>query len=221
MSTGWLRLVSALSRSAPLAVALLIAANLIPLVGVLWFDWDVATILYAYWLENGIVGLLNVPKMVLASGSGQALSTVGPADSMAGRGVLAAFFVVHYGLFWVVHGVFVTVLTGDFLAFGFGDPTATVLADRGLLIAAAALFISHAASFWLNFVRRGEYRTISVGAQMFAPYPRMFVLHITIVLAGALIIGRPEPVVAVALLVVLKTALDLVLHLREHGKRAY
>ena len=53
-------------RSAPSG---LVIANLIPLVGVLWFGWDVWGILTIYWLENGIVGFFNVLKMRRAAGS--------------------------------------------------------------------------------------------------------------------------------------------------------
>src|SRR3712207_5035022 len=56
---------TASSRSA----VLLLAANLIPLVGVVFFGWSLLTILVLYWLENGIVGLWNVPKIILAKGS--------------------------------------------------------------------------------------------------------------------------------------------------------
>ena len=215
---GRLARTAALGRSAPLAVVLLVAANLVPLAGVLFFGWSVAAVLYTYWLENGVVGLLNVPKMLLASAADQPLSTVGAAGGAAGRMGLAAFFLLHYGIFWMVHGVFVTVLTGNFMAFGFGDPIANVLADGGLLLAAAALLISHGASFVLNYVGRGEYRTTSVGAQMFAPYPRVFALHTTIVLGGALLIGAGQPVALVVLLIVLKTGVDLALHLVERAR---
>jgi hypothetical protein len=180
----------------------------------------VAAVLYTYWIENGIVGLLNVPKMLLASASDQPLSLVGPARGVAGRVGLTAFFLVHYGIFWVVHGVFVTVLTGNFMAYGFDDPIANVMADAGLLLAATALLISHGASFLLNYVGRGEYRTTTVAGQMFAPYARVFVLHITIVAGGAFVLGARQPEILVALLVVLKTAIDLALHLREHAGRA-
>ncbi len=221
---GWLTRGAALtrsaSRSAPLALALLIGANLIPLAGVLFFGWSVATVLYTYWIESGIVGLLNVPKMLLASGGGQPLSAVGAAGGMAGRVGLAAFFLAHYGIFWVVHGVFVTVLTGGFLAFGFGDPIGNVLADGGLLLAALALLMSHGASFLLNYVGRGEYRNATLAGQMFAPYGRVFALHIAIVLGGALVIGARQPEFMVALLVLVKIAFDLALHLRAHRGRA-
>lgn len=143
---------------------MLIAANLVPLIGAVWFGWDVTTVLLTYWLENGIVGLLNVPKMLLAGGKEQPLSAVGAAAGIGGWVALTLFFVVHYGIFWLVHGVFVIVLAGGALA-------------------------SHAVSFWLNYIGRGEYRNASLGGQMFAPYPRMVVLHLTIVLGGAVLIG--------------------------------
>ena len=52
--------------SSPVALAILIAVNALPLVGVLLWGWNLWSILILYWLENGIVGLLNVGKMALA-----------------------------------------------------------------------------------------------------------------------------------------------------------
>lgn len=208
--------VGAVGRSSPVALALLVAANAVPLVGVLFFGWDVPTILIVYWLENGIVGLLNVPKILLAQGAPDGTSVNGHS----GNAVLAAFFVVHYGLFWVVHGVFVFAVTGytDPGFIDLSDPIRTVLSDPGLLFAALVLLASHSASFVLNYLGRGEYREVSPGSQMWAPYPRMFVLHITIVFAGVFVIGLNQPEYAVALLVVLKTGFDVVQHLRERDR---
>ena len=50
------------------AVVALVVANLIPLIGVLFFGWSVWNILVIYWLENGIVGVINVLKMSVATG---------------------------------------------------------------------------------------------------------------------------------------------------------
>ncbi len=62
------------------AVVALLVANLVPLVGVLWFGWNVWTILTIYWLENGVVGVFNVLKMLHAEGPEprQAGSVVAP-----------------------------------------------------------------------------------------------------------------------------------------------
>ncbi len=51
------------------SVVVLVLANLVPVIGVLFLGWDVATILVLYWIENGIVGLLNIPKILLARGA--------------------------------------------------------------------------------------------------------------------------------------------------------
>jgi hypothetical protein len=214
----WIGRARSIGQSAPVAIAALIVANAVPLLGVLYFGWDVPTILIVYWLENGVVGLLNVAKILLARGAPDGRSVNGHSGNV----VLAAFFLAHYGLFWFVHGVFVFAITG-YADPGFVDlanPIRTVLADPGLLFAAVVLLVSHGVSLALNYIGRGEYLTASAGRQMWAPYPRMFVLHITIVFAGVFIIGMDQPEFAIVLLVVLKTALDLVLHLREHGKRA-
>jgi hypothetical protein len=51
--------------SSSLTVVFLVAVNLIPLFGVLFLGWGLFAIMVLYWLENGIVGLLNLPKSPL------------------------------------------------------------------------------------------------------------------------------------------------------------
>lgn len=203
----------------------LIAANAIPLLGVLFFGWNVWTILIVYWLENGIVGAFNVAKMAKAEGDtvdtpGTLLINGRPASSAAKFGLIP-FFVMHYGIFWAVHGVFVLTLPvfgsmgpdgGQDMAMGFSPVT--------ILVAVVALTISHAVSFWFNFLGAGEYRRVTAAGQMFAPYGRLVVLHITIILGGAAIAFTGAPAAAIVILVLLKTLMDLVFHLAEHRKVA-
>jgi hypothetical protein len=203
-----------LGSSAWPAVLLLVSANLVPLVGALFFAWDVRTILIMYWLENGIVGALNIVRILAARGSGGTLK-LGPKS----RAGLAAFFTAHYGIFWVVHGAFVMVLTNPGgLAGSFRTPVDVVAADQQILLGALALLVSHLASLLLNFFGRGEYERVSPASQMFLPYVRVFVLHLTIVLGGFLVIGLGQPAALVALLVLFKTVFDLALHLFERKR---
>jgi hypothetical protein len=218
--------------SAPAAIALLIASNLVPLVGVLFWSWNLWSILILYWIENGIVGALNIPKMLLARGGGESAS--------AGRLFLTAFFCVHYGIFWLGHGVFVLLFLPAFAGFSsavesgatftpggfelpgvFNDPVvATGPRTDVLLWGALGLLVSHVASFFLNYVGRREYLTKTVGGQMFAPYARVVVLHLTIIFGGIVAVIVGQPVGALVILVGLKTILDLALHLREHDPQA-
>jgi hypothetical protein len=213
---------------------LLVAVNLVPLVGVLFFHWSVATVLVAYWLENGVIGVINVPKILIAGRDSRSRSS-----SRAAPG-LALFFIFHYGLFWVVHGVFVFVLTSlsGVLTTGFfgvlsptgpfsdgtldGTIPTSVTNTSGVSLPTVAfmallLLISHGTSFFVNYIGRGEFRRTTPQAQMFQPYGRLVILHVTIVIGAFFVIFLGQPVALVALLVLLKTLFDLALHVREHG----
>ncbi|MFL5714926.1 MAG: DUF6498-containing protein [Chloroflexota bacterium] len=202
------------------AIAALIVANAIPLFGVLFLGWNVWTILTIYWLENGVVGIFNILKMSKAAGPEPAGSSavryngrpiIGGA---AAKATLIPFFVIHYGIFWVVHGIFVLTLP-QFQAFG--DETAGIANDPvSVAFVLIGLAISHGISYRLNYIGRGEYLRTSVARQMGAPYGRLFVLHLTIIVGGMAIAFTGASSAAVLVLVVLKTALDLGLHLAEH-----
>ncbi len=204
------------------AVVALVVANAIPLVGVLFLGWSVWTILIVYWLENGIVGGFNVLKMLKAEGdddgSAASWSINGrPAASMAKAGLIP-FFVMHYGLFWAVHGIFVFTLP-LFAGLGMNGSDMGPAPDFWtILFAVAALFISHGVSYLFNYIGSGEYKRTSPVGQMFAPYGRLVVLHVTIIFGAIAISTTGAPVAAIVVLVVLKTALDLGLHLREHRR---
>ena len=244
-------------RSAPVAVAALVGANLLPLAGVTLWGWSVFEVLLLYWLESGVVGALNVPKILLAAGSDDGATAPSdglvdwqveglPTDWVAGRsGPLdnlgtALFFVFHYGVFWVVHGAFVFALPLFAMGTGLGrgpgvgvgpfggpgtGPVGTVGGFAGwgalrspatLLLAVASMALSHSVSLVTNYVRGGEYRTISPARQMMRPYGRVTTLHLTILVGAFLVASFGSPLPALLLLVVLKTLYDVREHLREH-----
>jgi hypothetical protein len=209
---AWYRLGSSIG-----AVVALVVANLIPLIGVLFFGWSVWNILVIYWLENGIVGVINVLKMSVATGDevtpGVTLMVNGRPATSATKMGLIPFFIVHYGIFWFVHGIFVLTLPAFFSLMS--DDGMTL--DLGpVVFAALSLAISHGLSFWWNFLHGGEYRRTTAAALMFAPYKRLVALHITIIFGAFAVMFTGAPAAAVAVLVAIKTAIDLGLHLAEH-----
>jgi uncharacterized protein DUF6498 len=211
-AAGWLARVRVITGSTTISVVLLVLANLLPLAGVVLLHWDVATILVAYWLENGIVGILNLPKMALAARAGGAT----PMSQLPTR---ALFFSFHYGIFWLVHGVFVLVLTGT-VAAGVLHSNGFALAEPAILLVAAGLLASHLVSFMLNYVGRREYERTSLTAQQLQPYGRVLVLHMTVLLGGFGVLALGQPVALIVLLVVFKTIVDLVFHSWEHRRVA-
>jgi hypothetical protein len=237
------------ATSSTTSAALLVAFNLVPLAGVLLWGWNVATILVLYWVENGIIGVLNIPKILLASGPSEPptrtldVRGIGPvvvpqSAGMTSKLGLVPFFVVHYGIFWFVHGVFVFTLPWivggvvtavhdpGVLAPGAAPGVAFDVVVRGGAIgpdmaavawSAVGLGISRVASFLINFLGRREYLTVSPARQMFAPYGRLVILHLTILFGAFVSLTIGSPIGAIIVLVALKTIVDLRFHLREHA----
>jgi hypothetical protein len=234
----------AMAASSSVSIAVLVGFNLLPLFGDLFWGWNVETLLVLYWIENGIVGLYNIPKILLASGSdtGSGIQVTGPlaGSGPAARIGVVAFFLVHYGIFWLIHGVFVFALPafagiGHFAGFpGFGgftdfqtlsdgtiqfsDPTLIEPNWSAVTLGAIGLAISHGTSFVVNFLGRREYLRVSPMRQMIAPYGRLVILHLTILFGAFVSLAIGSPIGAIVVLVLLKTGLDLWLHLREHGR---
>jgi hypothetical protein len=80
----------------------------------------------------------------------------------------------------------------------------------------AGLFISHGISFFDNFLGRREYERATVKELMTAPYSRIVVMQFALIFGGWIVLLLRSPVPALALLIVLKTALDFSAHRKEH-----
>jgi len=213
-------------------VITLVAANLLPLWGVCFLNWDAFYIILLYWSENLAIGFYNILKMAIAK-------VKHPAEHIF-KLFLIPFFVVHYGGFMAVHGFFILafakIAEGPSVAspsiggkswpcfFVFVQLLINVIRQMLLTIppqmklAIFALFISHGVSFVHNYLLKGEYATAKPKELMNKPYSRVVVLHIAIIAGGffAMTIGSPVPLLFV--IVIGKIILDIKMHLREHKK---
>ncbi|MFI5293306.1 MAG: DUF6498-containing protein, partial [Candidatus Limnocylindrales bacterium] len=119
--------------------------------------------------------------------------------------------------FWVVHGIFVLTLPVFGATATGGESSFGTTPDPFVLVAAViALFISHGLSYTFNFIGGGEYKRVSAAQQMGKPYGRLVVLHMTIIIGAIAISFTGAAIAALAILVLLKIALDIGLHLAEH-----
>lgn len=201
------------------AAAGLILANLVPLAGVVFLGWDLHSLLVVYWVESAIVGVESVAKILRAEGEDDpdGLPSIEfndrPIASFIGRSNrwLASFFTFHYGVFWIVHGVFVISLLGAYPGLGTASP-------RVVAVGAVGLTVYHAVSYRRNYVGGREYETNGPVWLMVEPYRRVFVLHATVLLGGFAIGAIGAPVGALVVMVLVKTALDLRGHWREHDR---
>jgi hypothetical protein len=190
----------------------LITANLMPLLGVLAFNWNVTPIMIFYWAENLVVGFFNVLKMRRAQGSVAGSDTIlnDRPVQQTDRRAMIAFFVLHYGMFTLCHGIFVLVM--------FGAKFHGVFSELGLAL--LFLTVSHGVSYRRNFIGHGEYQRVAFTSLFWQPYQRVVVMHLTILLGGTWAQAKGSPVYALLVLVILKTMIDLALHLLERRKFA-
>lgn len=206
-----------------ISLTALVVVNLIPLAGVFLWDWDVGSLVILYWSENIVIGLYTVVKIL----------THNPILGIPA----SAFFVIHYGGFCAVHGLFVLTFTMDepppFLE---GDPWPLFLIFVQLLVEVVgnvltmappewklgfgALFVSHGVSLLVNYYRGGEFRTQTIQSLMSAPYKRIVILHVAILAGGFGVMALGSPVPLLVLLIALKLGLDVWLHRRERQRAA-
>ena len=197
-----------------LSIAVLVAANLVPLLGVVWWDWDVFLLLLLFWCENVIIGIFGIARMIVARTS----------DSAAEGLVLPLFFLVHYGGFMFGHFmVLFGMYSGGFKESGTPVEPADyygILAENLNWVAIVALFISHGWSFVENFMGNREHERLTPGQAMALPYRRMFITHIALIMGGFFLVEQGQPLAGLVLLVAMKIALDVVFHRREHARLA-
>jgi len=209
-----------------LSLIVLIAANLVPLVGVFAYGWNASVLVFLYWMENLIVGSFNILRIATAKpeeqGGGHALKLF-----------LIPFFCIHFGIFCAVHGSFLVSIVGippqlegvvpaDIgISSLFLPSLATSIAkaltrlpQNWVSWTVLALVVSHGFAFIQGFILGHEFEHTSPAKVMFSPYIRIVILHIAILATGMAVHSLGSPAVLLAIIVVLKVIAESVLYLR-------
>jgi hypothetical protein len=196
-------------RPLPLASMLaLIAANLVPLLGVLLGGWKLAEVMVLFWAESAVIGFYTLLKMAVVG------KWLAPFSGL--------FFVGHFGGFMAMHFLFIyEMFVRGINARGPGPGAIEALSHlfTPLWPALLALFVSHGISFVLNFLARHEYQRTTVSRLMAAPYGRIVMMQFTLIFGGWVVMWLKNPLPALVLLIVLKVAADLRAHYGERGAR--
>jgi hypothetical protein len=194
-----------LRRAAAFGSAALVAA------GIVFLGWPTFTVLAFYWLENVIIGGFTAIRMLVAGAR-----TGRHAESLA----TTVFFSVHYGLFCLVHGVFVATLFGGIRSLaGVADPVllmiGRVAGDRIGIVVVIAMVVAAALDAWRALARLDVDDPKAIRHIMSEPYGRIVVLHVVLIAGGALMLALRLPSLAALLLVAFKLVYDLRLLQRE------
>ncbi len=199
----------------PNSKTLIIWANALFLLLLLAFPLaDPLTVVFAYFLETLIIGVLHVAKLWLVSRYGK-----GTADgSSLGSGIpLMLFFIFHYGMFVAVQSMFVFVLFGSAIP-GFKSGFQLVynfkyiLQYPGMFVVLASLVANNLGQFYFNFLRTEKYRESAPDDIFMKPYLRIFIQQFVVILAFFFFIIFQSSVMAAVLLIVIRLMVDLLLY---------
>lgn len=193
------------------SATVLIAVNLIPLVGVLFYDWNQSEILLIYWGESAIIGFYTILKICFSKRISED-SNIRPSflvNALGHKLFVICFFIFHFGTFMNAHLVFLFLLPINILSNILNSNIFYTIFN--MIIAFLALFISHGISFLINYLGKKEYEHANATSLMTAPYSRVMVMHCT-VLFGSLM-GAP-----IVILILGKIVFDLLSHVNERKK---
>jgi hypothetical protein len=161
-----------------LPVALAVGLNAITVLGVVVFGWPAGNVFILFWVENAVIGAWNAVRILTARGDGRGERA--PTITINGRPTagkpitLALFFCVHYGLFCLVHAVF----TG-FVAYTLGVEASFVFLGLPIVL----IVIRYTVEVYSVWFGAGQRDVVSPAKAMLQPYPRIIVLHVTVLIA--------------------------------------
>lgn len=194
---------------------LLIVANLVPLVGVVLFNWDLGSTMVLYWAETAIILFYTVCKGFALH---KWLGLLGAVFMLAHAG---AFMSMHFLFIWVI---FIEGFAND-TSFSGAVSSGSLKQVMNYLIALwpalLALLVSHGFSFKTNFLDKlDSLKTNTKKAKQDSAnnfYSRIITMHCTIIFGGgaALILGSSA--FALIMLIVLKIIADVRAHLKQHA----
>lgn len=178
----------------------LILANIITLIAALVFQWEVAWLLWPFWIQSVIIGIYARKRMLdLAqfSTDGFTSNDQPVPENEQGKRSTANFFVLHYGGFHL-----------GYLVFLLAEHRVSGLWNMSILLACGVSFVlsqrttyavQHAADL------RGK---PNLGKLMFMPYVRILPMHLGIIFGSGLGGGAFMLVLFTALKTLSDIALD-------------
>lgn len=218
-------------RVTPSAV-LLVAANLLPIYGVLAWHWSLFPILLLFWMETLVVGAMSALRILFAYPGSWIMWLVKffcfPFISL---------FLIPYAILVIVLGMIVIVVFASetvrlapesvlFPAVGADwrltlEEAIRVLRSRldaGILLGITGLAASHLFSFIWYYLVKAECNRATLGQLVLQPIARVWLMSFALTLGAFGVQRLDAPLWLLVPLIGVKTAIDLYAHIREHRR---
>lgn len=204
---------------------LLIVANLFPILGIIFLNFDILTIFLIYWTESGIVGFYSILKIPFIKHTSLNMMSVVDVPIETQKTMLTMskifmipFFIVHFGVFMLGHLIFILAFFAPAFPFSvlpFNIIGVALSYFKTIWIGVLLLLISHGYSFYVNYLRSGEYHKLNFQSAMIQPYKRITIMHITLIFGGFFFIFSGQLIAILILFIIFKIIVDLGSHLKE------
>ena len=186
------------------SLTFLLLTNLAVLAGAVSRHWNVTDLLWIGWGQSVMIGYYNVYRIVdldrfSTDGFLNGIHPLKPTCET--QRCTAVGFALHYGMVHLVYAVF--LLTTYRI-----DPDFPI---AGTLICVLAFWFTHRYSYHYN--RERDVDVPNIATLLFFPYVRVIPMNLVLLLGGQYV---GEDMLALALLLIIKTAVDLAMHLIEH-----
>lgn len=200
------------------STAALFIANLVPLLGVIFFDWSIGNVVISYWTEIVIIGYFTLQRMKKSEMSEHPdpktikslegiKSNSKPATACKTKEELIKFFISHYGI--IALGV-------GFLTLGIFSPLMDMKINYlGVLIGTIGFFVSHHISHKTDFIETKEYERVSAQQLFVQPYPQLGVFVFALSMGAFPLAIFDTPFFVLILYIIFKIILDIKLHVKE------
>jgi len=217
------------------SVLSLLGANALVMILALILEWSLFDTLLVFCVESIIIGVINVPKMILVLRAPKMSDELkdGQASEIEQLAFLTKLFVLVIRFFFILFGsilftafCFIQLLIIKDFFYGNGIETlkgiewSEVQIDwSSFTIGVIIIALSHLISFMTNFVGKKEYLNTKISRQIFAPFRRVLLVILVIISAGFVIryMGIDSPWAVIPFFVI-KTFFDLRQHNKEHSK---
>jgi len=201
----------------------LLFTNLVIIVLAILGNWDLAMVMFIYWAQSIIIGFFTVVTLLLAevppSAPDKDPTDPEPGGSRVihirnpwvGKGILAGFFILHYGFFHWVYFSFI-VESGIFGTVNLADPE--------IWLSCGLFFVNHLYSY-ITYSRRQTKGTLDIVETLVSPYRRIVPMHMTIIFGGILLLvlqlaGIQSTLPVLVIFLVIKTGADIAAHIDKH-----
>lgn len=176
--------------------------NLIPIYGVLFLQWDTYILLSIYILETVIIGIFNIPKILLSQLPVNSRSGGSSEYSLWGKMGFVLFFLIHYMMF--NFGQIELFLDNNSLHLSsFNFLLKLLTTNVNYQIAVASVIVSNLGAFLFNYIGKEQYKKMNPLTLVFLPYGRVMLQQFVGIFGSFLVVLFNLPIL---LLILLQTA---------------